>query len=94
MKSLLVYKFLLIISFPIAVVLRSVFYLFLYLLSLISGSTIFISDIYGGLSLALIMVSFMAFCLVSIYQILKRENRGNNSVQEKQKSIESNPQNK
>ena len=76
MKSLKVYKILLIFSFPIAVVLRSIFSFFLYLLALVSRSNMFISGIDGGLSLALITISFMAFCLVSIYEILKKDDIG------------------
>lgn len=71
MKSLKVYKILLIFSFPIAVVLRSIFSFFLYLL-------------------ALITISFMAFCLVSIYEILKKDDSGIR----KQKDGESEVQNK
>lgn len=61
MKSLKVYKILLIFSFPIAVVLRSIFSFFLYLLALVSRSNMFISGIDGGLSLALITISFYGF---------------------------------
>ena len=90
MKSLKIYKILLIFSFPIAVVFRIIFSFFLYLLALVSRSNIFIRNIEDGLSLALITISFMVFCLVSIYEILKKDNSG---IQ-KQKDSESEVQNK
>lgn len=90
MKSLKVYKILLIFSFPIAVVLRSIFSFFLYLPALVSRSNMFILGIDGGLSLALITISFMAFCFVSIYEILKKDDSGIR----KQKDGESEVQNK
>lgn len=90
MKSLKIYKILLIFSFPIAVVFRIIISFFLYLLALVSRSNIFIRNIDDGLSLALITISFMAFCLVSIYEILKKDNSG---IQ-KQKDSESEVQNK
>ena len=62
----------------------------LYLLALVSRSNMFISGIDGGLSLALITISFMAFCLVSIYEILKKDDSGIR----KQKDGESEVQNK
>ncbi len=51
-----------------SVILRSIFNLFLYLLFLISGGNVSIMDIDSGLSLALITVSIIIFCLVSIWQ--------------------------
>ena len=90
MKSLKIYKIFLIFSFPIAVVFRIIFSFFLYLLALVSRSNIFIRNIDDGLSLALITISFMAFCLVSIYEILKKDDSG---IQ-KQKDSENEVQNK
>ena len=65
-------------------------FLFSLLPALVSRSNMFISGIDGGLSLALITISFMAFCLVSIYEILKKDDSGIR----KQKDGESEVQNK
>lgn len=72
-KKLLIYKILLLLSFPIAVVLKSIFELFLMPLYYVSGGNISVWDIDGSAAVVIIGLSFMAFCLVSIYQIIKEE---------------------
>ena len=72
-KKLLIYKILLLLSFPIAVVLKSIFELFLMPVDYISGGNISVWDIDGSVAVVIIGLSFMAFCLVSIYQIMKEE---------------------
>lgn len=72
-KKLLIYKILLLLSFPIAVVLKSIFELFLMPVDYISGGNISVWDIDGSAAVVIIGLSFMAFCLVSIYQIIKEE---------------------
>lgn len=72
-KKLLIYKILLLMSFPIAVVLRSIFGLILMLLYVISGGNISVSVVDGNVGLAIVGFSFIGFCLVSIYQIIREE---------------------
>lgn len=72
-KKLLIYKILLLLSFPIAVVLRSIFGLILMLLYVISGGNISVSVVDGNVGLAIVGFSFIGFCLVSIYQIIREE---------------------
>ena len=73
MKKLSVYKILLLLSYPIAVVLRSIFGLILMLLYVISGGNISVSVVDGNVGLAIVGFSFIGFCLVSIYQIIREE---------------------
>ena len=73
MKKLLVYKILLLLSYPIAVVLRSIFGLILMLMHFVSGGNISVSSIDGNVGLAIVGFSFIGFCFISIYQILKEE---------------------
>lgn len=73
MKKLSVYKILLLLSYPIAVVLRSIFELILMLLYTISGGNISVSAVDGNVGLAIVGFSFIGFCLVSIYQIIREE---------------------
>lgn len=73
MKKLLVYKILLLLSFPIAVVLKSVFELFFMPIYYVSGGNISVWDIDENAAIVIIGLSFMAFCLISIYQIIKEE---------------------
>lgn len=72
-KKLLIYKILLLLSFPIAIVLKSIFELFLMPVDYISGGNISVWDIDENAAVVIIGLSFMAFCLVSIYQIMKEE---------------------
>lgn len=72
-KKLLIYKILLLMSFPIAVVLKSIFELFLMPVYYVSGGNISVWDIDENAAVVIIGLSFMAFCLVSIYQIMKEE---------------------
>lgn len=72
-KKLLIYKILLLMSFPIAVVLKSIFELFLMPVYYVSGGNISVWDIDGSAAVVIIGLYFMAFCLVSIYQIIKEE---------------------
>ena len=72
-EKLPVYKILLLLSYPIAVVLRSIFGLILMLLYVISGGNISVSAVDGNVGLAIVGFSFIGFCLVSIYQIIREE---------------------
>ena len=72
-KKLLIYKILLLMSFPIAVVLKSIFELFLMPVYYVSGGNISVWDIDGSAAVVIIGLYFMAFCLVSIYQIIREE---------------------
>ena len=72
-KKLLIYKILLLMSFPIAVVLKSIFELFLMPVYYVSGGNISVWDIDGSAAVVIIGLYFMAFCIVSIYQIIREE---------------------
>ena len=76
-KKILVYKILLLLSYPIAVVLRSVFGLILMLMHVVSGGNISVSAADGNVGLAVVGFSFIGFCLVSVYQIIKEEKEEN-----------------